>query len=167
MGRGNSFYKYNGFTRTISMGFDVAIHSKYEQGFVYDKLNYLASLTAPNYSDGGFMRGNIIKLTVGDYLNNQFGILNGLNFSIPDDSTWDIGRDLDGKEDANSLQLPHRITVGNFAFTPIHNFVEDTVKTSYVEGTSVFPSSNYISLGNQAGGYETTFSQRKNINNTK
>tara|TARA_R110001592_G_scaffold26988_3_gene100452 strand:+ start:114 stop:1910 length:1797 start_codon:yes stop_codon:yes gene_type:complete len=167
MGRGNSFYKYNGFTRTISMGFDVAIHSKYEQGFVYDKLNYLASLTAPNYSDGGFMRGNIIKLTVGDYLNNQFGILNGLNFSIPDDSTWDIGRDLDGKEDANSLQLPHRITVGNFAFTPIHNFVEDTVKTSYIEGALNTPGSNYISLGNNAEGYETTFSQRKNINNTK
>ena len=79
------------------------------------------------------MRGNIIKLTVGDYLNNQFGILNGLNFSIPDDSTWDIGRDLDGKEDANSLQLPHRITVGNFAFTPIHNFVETTVKTGYIK----------------------------------
>ena len=52
MGRGNSFYKYDGYTRAISMDFRVVVHSKYEQASVYDKLNYLASVTAPNYSPG-------------------------------------------------------------------------------------------------------------------
>ena len=166
MGRGNQFYKYNGFNRTISMGFDVAIHSRYEQAFVYDKLNYLASVLAPNYSDGGFMRGNIIKLTVGDYLVNQYGFLNGLNYTIPDDSTWDIGRDLTGSLDPNQYQMPHRIQVGNFAFTPVHDFVDSTVDTSYVEGNFAFPSKNYISYGSNQDGYEATFAQRQNVNKT-
>ena len=166
MGRGNQFYKYNGFNRTISMGFDVAVHSRYEQAFVYDKLNYLASVLAPNYSDGGFMRGNIIKLTVGDYLVNQYGFLNGLNFTIPDDSTWDIGRDLTGSLDPNQYQMPHRIQVGNFTFTPVHDFVDSTVDTSYVEGNFAFPSKNYISYGSNQDGYEATFAQRQNVNKT-
>jgi hypothetical protein len=167
MGRGNQFYRYKGFTRTISMGFDIAVHSKYEQAFVYDKLNYLASVCAPNYSEGGFMRGNIIKLTVGDYLNNQYGFLTSLNFSIPTDSTWDIGRGLDGKEDPNSLQLPHRISVGSFGFTPVHDFVENTVKRDYTSGRFSRPDHAYISLGNENEGYDATYSQRQSINNSE
>lgn len=166
MGRGNQFYKYNGFNRTISMGFDVAVHSRYEQAFVYDKLNYLASVLAPNYSEGGFMRGNIIKLTVGDYLVNQYGFLNGLSYTIPDDSTWDIGRDLTGSLDPNQYQMPHRIQVGNFAFTPVHDFVDSTVDTSYIEGNFAFHDKNYISYGEKGSGYETTYTQRKNVNKT-
>lgn len=156
MGRGNNFYKYNGYTRDISMGFDVVVHSKYEQAFVYDKLNYLASTLAPNYSSGGFMRGNILKLTVGDYLNNTYGILKSINFAIPDDTPWDIGRTLDGIEDSGSLQLPQRITVSNFAFTPIHNFRESTVGKNYVDGVDKLPNSRFISLGEDGKGYEFT-----------
>ena len=157
MGRGNSFYKYNGYRRDISMGFRVVVHSKYEQAILYSKLNYLASVIAPNYSAGGFMRGNIIKLTVGDYLSNTLGILNSINFSIPDESPWDIGRKLDGSEDPNSLQLPQIIDVGNFSFTPIHNFVENTVSRDYITGEKAIPNEQYISLG--AGGRGYKFSQ--------
>ena len=160
MGRGNNFYKYNGYNRDISMGFDVVVHSKYEQAFVYDKLNYLASTLAPNYSGGGFMRGNILKLTVGDYLNNTYGILKSINFAIPDDTPWDIGRTLDGREDSGSLQLPQRITVSNFAFTPIHNFRESTVNRSYTDGVDKTPNSRFISLGEGGKGYEFTHEAR-------
>lgn len=158
MGRGNSFYKYNGYRRDISMGFRVVVHSKYEQAILYSKLNYLASVIAPNYSAGGFMRGNIIKLTVGDYLNNTLGILNSINFSIPDESPWDIGRKLDGSEDDNSLQLPQIIDVDNFSFVPIHNFVENTVSRDYVTGEKPIPNEQFISLGEGGKGYK--FSQK-------
>lgn len=158
MGRGNSFYKYNGYRRDISMGFRVVVHSKYEQAILYSKLNYLASVIAPNYSAGGFMRGNIIKLTVGDYLNNTLGILNSINFSIPDESPWDIGRKLDGSEDDNSLQLPQIIDVDSFSFTPIHNFVENLVSRDYVTGEKAIPNEQFINLG--AGGRGYKFSQK-------
>jgi len=153
MGRGNSFYKYDGYTRAINMDFRVVVHSKYEQSIIYDKLNYLASVTAPNYAAGGFMRGNLIKVTVGDYLNNTVGILNGLSYSIPPESPWDIGRNSEGKQDDNSLQMPFIVDVGGFSFTPIHNFIDKTVSNDYISKGKAKPDQRYISLGADGKGY--------------
>lgn len=147
MGRGNKFYTYDGFTRDISMGFDVIASSRYEQASMYDKLNYLASVITPNYSNAGYMRGNVIKLTVGDYLNDVYGILRSITYAIPQESPWDIGRKNDNSLDSSgSLQLPHYIQVSNFSFTPIHSFRESLVPTSYVNGTDS-KTNNYISMG--------------------
>ena len=167
MGRGNSFYKYDGYTRAINMDFRVVVHSKYEQSIIYDKLNYLASVTAPNYSAGGFMRGNLIKVTVGDYLNNTIGILNGLSYSIPQESPWDIGRNSDGKQDNNSLQMPFIIDVGGFSFTPIHNFIDKTVPNSYITEGKEKPDQRYISLGAGGKGYAINKNLRNIENGVK
>ena len=167
MGRGNNFYKYDGYTRDINMDFRVVVHSKYEQAFLYDKLNYLASAIAPNYSAGGFMRGNLVKLTVGDYLNNTVGILNGISFSIPEESPWDIGRDLDGKLSDKSLQLPFIIDVGGFKFTPIHNFIDKTIDSNYITEGKAKPDQRYISLGPEGRGYQFTQAKRKEVNNVQ
>lgn len=154
MGRGNSFYRYNGYERNISMAFDVALQSRYEQPVVYSKLNYLASLLAPNYSNTGYMRGNIIKITIGDYLNNTYGILKSLNYTIPEDAAWDIGdikpdeEQSTNNENSGASQLPMRINVGNFEFTPIHNFYDSTV--TEIKDT---PSQRFISMGNNGEGY--------------
>lgn len=165
IGRGNTFYKYDGYTRGISMGFDVVVSSKYEQPFVYDKLNYLASTLSPNYSSAGYMRGNIIKLTVGDYLSEVYGILNSINYVIPQESLWDIGRKPDGTLDQeNSLQLPQYIQVSNFTFTPIHNFKDEIVPNSYVNGTDNIMRQNYI--GNNTSN-RMTHEARKNANNMR
>jgi hypothetical protein len=90
---------------------------------MYQKLNYLASVTAPNYSDGGFMRGNYIYLTVGDWLVNVPGILRGININVPTDSPWEIARDANGNSQSDIAQLPHYVEVTGFSFTPIHNFI--------------------------------------------
>ena len=110
------------------------------------------------------MRGNLIKLTVGDYLNNTMGILNAVNFTIPDEASWDIGRDLEGKEDPNSFQLPQMINVSQFQFTPISNFLERSVSPKYAKGEFARPDENYISMGTNASGYDSTFEARKNSN---
>ncbi len=147
-GRGNPYYKYNGYTRNISMGFEVFLQSRYEQPVVYSKLNYLASLTAPNYSTNGYMRGNILKITIGDYLNGVYGILRGITYSIPDDATWDIAKDNEGKTDPNASELPMRIKVDNFQFTPIHNFYDRSV-----ENINGKPQQRFISMGSNGEGY--------------
>lgn len=154
MGRGNEFYKYNGFRRNINMSFEAVVHSRYEQAFVYDKLNFLASSLAPNYSTGGYMRGNIVKLTVGDYLNNVQGILTSINYNISDDTTWDIARNQNGSKDKNSLELPMKVSVDNFQFTPIHDFLDRSVPNSY-PGQDNPPTERYISLDNGYG-YKAT-----------
>lgn len=128
VGRGEDFFKYGGFTREISMGFDVLVGSSQEQDIVYEKLNYLASCMAPDYSEAGFMRGSIFRITVGDYLVDVPGVITGLNFTIPDNSPWDIARKDNGEIDSNAKQLPHLIEIGTFTFKPIHNFIPKRVQ---------------------------------------
>ena len=123
VGRGEEFYNYKGFDRSISLGFQVAAQSKQEQYFLYEKLTYLASLTAPDYSNAGFMRGSIMYLTVGDYLVDVPGVFGGMSIGGIIDSPWEIARKPDGEYDKTIAQLPHAIEVSSFSFSPIHNFV--------------------------------------------
>ena len=91
---------------------------------MYKKLNYLASVVMPDYSDSGYMRGNMVTLTVGGYFNEQPGIITGFSFDMNDDNaTWEIGINESGSEDDTTSQLPHLIKVKGFNFIPIHNFV--------------------------------------------
>jgi len=151
MGRGEDFYKYTGFSRDISLSFDILVGSRIELFSIYDKLNYLGSIMAPDYSEGGFMRGNIVQLTVGDYINDVYGVLEGIDYSFPDDSSWDIAKNDDGKTDENSAELPLLINVDGFSFKPIHNFVPSTVSSRSNPYNS--NSSRFISLGDTGKGY--------------
>lgn len=126
VGRGEQFYSYGGFGREISLSFDVMMQSAIEQERQYEKLNYLASTLAPDYSSNGFMRGNIIYLTVGDYLKNVPGILKGLTYSTNMSAGWDTARNKDGTRNEFMKQLPFLINVTGFQFTPIHNFIPQT-----------------------------------------
>ena len=122
MGRGEDFYTYGGYSRDINLTFKVHAQSKQEQKPMYEKLNYLASVMAPDYNPtSGHMRGNIIRLTVGDYIVNTAGVLTGFAMSIPSTYPWDIGRDNDGKKKGDAL--PTIIDVSTFTFKPIEEFI--------------------------------------------
>ena len=155
MGRGENFYTYGGFNRAINLSFQVHAQSKKELNRMYTKLNYLASLCAPDYSaTTGFMRGNLIKLTIGDYLNEVPGILTSLNYNINDNYPWDIGRDEEGIK--TDLALPMLIDVSGFQFTPIPETLPSKVKNSWVQ-TQISENMNspFISLGKDHKGYNT------------
>jgi hypothetical protein len=132
VGRGENFYSYTGFNRDISLSFNVFAQSKGELKAMYDKLNYLASITAPSYTGKGFMKGNIIELTVGNYIKKQSGILKQLNYEISLEAGWDI---------EPKIQMPHFIKVGTFSFIPIHEFVP-TLHQRYF-GVDEFENYNY------------------------
>jgi len=132
VGRGEQFQTYGGFGREISMGFTVAVQSRQEQKPLYEKLNYLASVCAPDYSDEGFMRGNLVYLTIGDYLTDVPGVLKGISIGGFEQSSWEIAKKMNGNPlgedgdlfgDVEIAQLPHVLKVSGFSFTPIHNFV--------------------------------------------
>jgi hypothetical protein len=123
MGRGEEFYNYTGFNRSISMGWTVAAQSKAELIPMYHKLNFLASNLAPDYSSAGYMRGPLVYLTVGGYLYEQPGFIKSLTYDIPQESTWEIGIDEKGNSDPTVKELPHMIKVSSFSFTPIHKFL--------------------------------------------
>lgn len=124
IGRGEDFYTNNGFTRKVSLSWTVAAQSKIELIPMYKKLNYLASIITPDYSKSGYMRANIITLTIGGYFYEQPGILTNLQYTMNDEeSLWEIGIDDEGRNDSSVKELPHIIKVSAFNFIPIHTFV--------------------------------------------
>jgi hypothetical protein len=131
MGRGEKFYKYEGFSRDISLSFTVVAQSQGEMNGMYQKLNYLASSLAPYYTKQGYMAGNLVKLTVGDYIYEQVGFISSITYDIPEESSWELsltpGIGIAGKEkrkenDPNPDELPFMIKVTGLKFTPIHQF---------------------------------------------
>jgi hypothetical protein len=134
MGRGEKFYRYNGFSRTVNLSWTVAAQSKEELIPMYQKLNFLASSLTPDYSPQGYMRGNLAVLTVGGYLFEQPGIINSINYSVPQESPWEIGiNDSSGTvgSDHTVKELPHIIKVTGFQFIPIHEFVPRLQQNTY------------------------------------
>ena len=144
-GRGETFYTYNNFKRSIDFSFKIAAQTKGEMQPLYEKLNYLVSNTAPEYSSTGRIRTPFIKLTVGDWCNRTPGILNSVGLSWQKDYPWEI-RNNDGV-----LMLPHVLDV-SVQFTPIHNFMPEksmnshfiSVKPKTTTNSNTPPASNVV-----------------------
>jgi hypothetical protein len=120
IGRGEPFYIYKGFERNITFTLQVAAMSEAELKPMWQKLNYLYSNTMPDYSDN-IMRGPYMRLTLGDYMFRQPGIIKNMTYTIGNDSPWEIA--LDEPETGGDLyELPHVMTI-QMTFAPIHDFV--------------------------------------------
>ena len=140
LGRGEEFFNYEGFSRDVSFGFQVVAQSKPELSIMYQKLNYLQSTLAPNFSTNGFMRGNIHQLTIGGYFYEQPGVITSLNYTMPSESPWEIGipsTDSSTIEvgginyrDPSVKELTHIINV-SVSFKPIQRFLPQTVGSPF------------------------------------
>jgi hypothetical protein len=113
MGRGEKFFKYDSFNRDISLGFTIVADNKTQLGVMYSQLNTLAASLAPTYTSQGYMAGNLHRLTLGNYIYGQWGVMTGLQYTVDEDTPWEI--------DQND-QLPHYIKVSGIKFNVIHNF---------------------------------------------
>jgi hypothetical protein len=120
VGRGEPFYIYKGFERSLSFTLQVAAMSEEELKPMWQKLNYLYSNTMPDYSNN-VMRAPYMRLTLGDYMFRQPGIIKNLTYTIGNDSPWEIA--LDEPEVGSSLyELPHVMTI-QMTYAPIHDFL--------------------------------------------
>ena len=162
VGRAESFNTYQGFNRSINLSFKVAAMTRAEMNPLYQKILHLASTTAPTYSQDGFMRGTITKLTVGDYLVNQPGYVASVNYGWDKSYPWEIKL----KDNAEALgvdedvqQLPMVLDV-NLQFEPIHTFAPQTGTQPYftnnVEDPFVVESVNEFSSGITSQGVDTS-----------
>jgi hypothetical protein len=164
IGRGEKFYTYSGFDRKVSLSWTVAAQSKAELIPMYKKLNFLASICAPDYSAAGYMRGNLVTLTVGGYFYEQPGIITGFSYEMNDDSaTWEIGINDEAGSDNTVKELPHLIKVTGFNFIPIHTFVPRKQQMSYDPQGDILTDANqygperYIALANGFGKDENNY----------
>lgn len=118
LGRGETFRTYQGFERSISFSFKIFAQSRRELEPLYSKLNHLISQVYPDYSQKyGLMRGNVVNLTIGDYIYRMPGFLDSVNVTIDNSNTpWEIV--LNEQLETDVAQLPHMITV-QCSFKPI------------------------------------------------
>ena len=140
LGRGEEFFNYEGFSRDVSFSFQVAAQSKPELSIMYQKLNYLQSTLAPNFSTNGFMRGNIHQLTIGGYFYEQPGVITSLNYTMPSESPWEIGIPSTDSStiavgginyrDPSVKELTHIINV-SVSFKPIQTFLPQTIGSPF------------------------------------
>jgi len=134
LGRAEDFQIYGGFQRKISLSFKIAAATRVEMRPLYEKMIWLASATAPTYATGGqFMRGTITKITVGDYIYEQPGVLNSVNYTWNTEYPWEV-----------AVTQPEQLGIDDFEqelpmvldcsidFTPIHTFTPVTGLKSYI-----------------------------------
>jgi len=145
LGRAESFYTYSGFDRNINFSFKVAAMSRYELAPIYNKLNYLASTTAPTYSKDGYMRGTLQKLTIGSLFYDLPGFIETLSISWNNDYPWEIALNPKGKSTfegesnaeeqegrlADVQELPMVLDV-SVSYRPIHTFNPKTGNNKFM-----------------------------------
>jgi len=143
-GRAENFYVYNEFDRGISFSFKIAAQTKQEMKPLYQKINTLVSSTTPTYNNN-FMRGTLVKMTVGDYIYELPGFLNNVNLSWQTDYPWEIAmsRPEDSERDSTQQELPMVLDC-SLSFTPIHDFLPTA--ENVVSG-DVFKANRYITHG--------------------
>ena len=180
MGRGEKFYRYGGFDRQINLSWTVAAQSKEELMIMYKKLNYLASTLAPDYTDAGYMAGNLVTLTLGGWCYEQPGFISSMNLDIPNDSPWEIsipdskgsstpatGQSIDS--DSKVKEMPHIVKVSGFTFTPIHNFAPMVQQNNFDDNGAIekYGDERFIALENDSktNNY-TEFNESFNPNTT-
>lgn len=118
LGRGETFRTYQGFDRTVGFSFKIYTQTRSEMRPLYKKLNHLISQVYPDYSPKyNIMRGNVVRLTIGDYLYRTPGFLENVNITIDNSNTpWEIV--LNQYNDDDVRQLPQVISV-SCTFRPI------------------------------------------------
>ena len=133
LGRADNFYTYTGFERSINIGFKIAAQTREEMEPLYRKAATLASVTAPTYGEKGrFMRGSLAKVTVGDYIFEQPGIIDSVQYSWQTDYPWEISFQNPEIGDKKGDQiLPHVLDV-SVSFKVIHDFTPTTGKTPFI-----------------------------------
>lgn len=131
LGRAEDFYTYQGFSRNINIGFKIAAQSSQEMKPLYRKAATLASITAPTYGpDGRFMRGSIAKVTVGDYIYEQPGIIESVDYKWQTNYPWEISfQNPEGGE--RGQVLPHVLDV-SLSFRVIHDFLPETGEKPFI-----------------------------------
>lgn len=133
MGRGEDFFTYQGFSRTISFAFRVAAGSRDELRPLYNKVNTLVSQVYPDYSPTqGIMRASVVRITLGDYIYRVPGFLESVNITVDNNTPWEIN--LEKSQTGDIAQLPQVLDIA-VSFRPIMDILPRRAPTMETELT--------------------------------
>jgi hypothetical protein len=133
-GRGENFYTYQGFDRSIGFSFRVAAGSRDELRPLYNKVNSLISQVYPDYSPKqGIMRAPLVRITIGDYLYRVPGFLESVNITVDNNYPWEVN--LEKSEVGDIAQLPQVMDIA-ISFKPIMDILPRRAPTIETELTN-------------------------------
>jgi hypothetical protein len=108
IGRADPNYTYTGFTRDVSLEFDIYATDRDELKPIYRKLNALAGYTAPTYdAESIAMIAPWMRLTIGDLYVNTPVVMTSLGYTYAMDASWEINIE----RDLQMMQVPKKISV--------------------------------------------------------
>jgi hypothetical protein len=112
LGRPDKVYVYQNTDRSVSFNFRVVPKTKQEFPVLLEKMNYLVGMCYPSYTPEERMITPFMRLTLGDMFVNVPGLLDSVNVTVEDSSTWEL---------EEGLQFPHYISVAvNFIYIGEH-----------------------------------------------
>ena len=109
IGRADPSYNYSSFARDINLDFTVYATDRDELKPIWRKLNALAGYTAPTYDGSSIaLKGNYLRLTVGDIFKHQPIIINSLYYTMQDsETTWETNV----LEEGDMMEVPKQISI--------------------------------------------------------
>ena len=108
IGRADPNYIYTGYTRDVSIDFDIYATDRDELKPIYRKLNALAGYTAPTYDASSIaMIGPWMRITIGDLYVQTPVVMTSLAYTYAMDASWEINIE----RDLQMMQVPKKISV--------------------------------------------------------
>jgi len=108
IGRADPNYHYTGYSRDLSLSFDIYATDRDELKPIYRKLNALAAFTSPKYNENSIaMEAPWMRLTIGDLFRQQPVVMNSLSYEYAIDAPWEINIE----DDKEMMQVPLKIGV--------------------------------------------------------
>ena len=109
-GRADQAYKYTSFERSLSFNFQAYATSRIEMKPMWKKLEYLSTMTMPQYGGDAGYQGTLVKFQLGDLYNNKLSFIESLSYTMSDETPWDLN--LDRKNPLGELPMGVDISIG-------------------------------------------------------
>lgn len=109
IGRADSNYQYESYSRTLNLNFEVYATDRDEMKPIWRKLNALAGYTAPTYNPNSIaLEAPWMRMTIGDLFYQQPVVISSLSYTLHGTNTnWEINVE----NDSTMMEAPQSVTV--------------------------------------------------------
>ena len=110
-GRADQAYKYTTFERSLSFNFQVYATSRIEMKPIWTKLQYLSTMTMPQYGEANGYQGTLVRFRLGSLYNGKLAFIESLSYNMSDETPWEISM-LGSNEPIGELPMGIDVSIG-------------------------------------------------------
>ena len=110
-GRADQAYKYTTFERSVSFNFQAYATSRIEMKPMWKKLQYLSTMTMPQYGGAAGYQGTLVTFRLGSLYNGKLAFIESLSYTMSDETPWEISM-LDSENPLGELPMGVDISIG-------------------------------------------------------